>query len=75
MLLLLLGLAALALGARVGRWAVLWVPVGLGALALAALVVAGGSWWPDTPLPFLVLVLTLAAAVGVGARRRGFGSA
>jgi hypothetical protein len=69
-LLLLLGIAGLALGAGVGRWAVLWLPVGLGGVALVAGAEAGAPWREDTPLPFLVLVTTCALAAGVLARRR-----
>jgi hypothetical protein len=70
MLALLLGIAGLALGAGIGRWAVLWLPVGLGAVAFAAGAVTGALGWEDTPVPFLVLLTTSALAVGVLARQR-----
>ena len=38
MLLLLLGIAGLALGAGVGRWAVLWLPVGLGGVRVTCTI-------------------------------------
>lgn len=70
MLVLLLGIASLALGAGVGRWTVLWLPAGVGAVALAAAAATGAPGWEDTPVPFLVLLTTLALAVGVLARQR-----
>ena len=49
----------------------LWLPAGLGGVALVAGAVTGAPGRADTPGPFLVLLTTLALAVGVLARQRG----
>ena len=68
MTLFLIVLAFVAIGARVQRWWTLALPVSVGCLA-AVLIVASGHGLQDTPIPFLVILSTVATAGGVVLRR------
>jgi len=60
---------AVGVGAGVGRWWAMALPLVLGTI-VAALLVAGGNSLADTPIAFIVLVATAAIGVGVFLRRR-----
>ena len=64
--LLLLAVAFVA-GALWPHKAMLLAPVVLGPFVIAVLAMSGRDWW-DTPIPFLMIVLTLAVATGRLAR-------
>ena len=65
----ILALVALAVGARLRRPAALWAPTIAGALILTFLALTGHSV-ADTPIPFLVVLTTLAMMLGRFLRSR-----
>ena len=68
MTLVLFALAFAAIGAAVQYWWTLALPVSVGCLA-AVVMLASGHGLGDTPIPFLIIVSTVATAGGVLLRR------
>jgi len=59
----ILALVAFAVGARLRRPAALWAPTIAGALILTFLALTGHSV-ADTPIPFFIVLATLAMMLG-----------
>ena len=60
---------AVGIGAAIRRWWVLSLPLLIGCVS-AAVVSMSGHRLGDTPIPFLVVVATLAMAIGILVRTR-----
>ena len=65
----ILALVAFAVGARLRRPIALWAPTIAGAMILTFLALTGHSV-ADTPIPFLVVLTTLALMLGRFLRTR-----
>lgn len=69
MTLLLVMLAFAGIGAAVHRGWALVIPILVGC-AVAGVMLAGGHQLADSPVPFLVLMATIATAAGILLRRQ-----
>lgn len=60
---------AVGLGVAIGRWWALVLPATIGAASAVAISLSGHVL-ADTPIPFLVIIGTMAVALGVLLRTR-----
>jgi hypothetical protein len=60
---------SVGVGAGIRRWWVLALPISIGAVGAAAISLSGHGL-EDTPIPFIVLMATVAVGVGVLLRTR-----